>query len=143
MRCGWCRRCCGGIWVSDSSLPPRTWRRCARSRPERPRRTFTAKIVFLRHSLADHTDTLIQMVDRRVSRIPVMGTREQEGFTSRNGFLPTIAAMHNHINQVLATPTKLHNDSRNGVVSGCKEINRLAGLGVRDDPNLELTPGSK
>jgi hypothetical protein len=64
----------------------------------------------------------------------------QLGFTSRKGFLRTIAAMHNQMNQALATPTTLHIDSRNGVVSECKEINRLSGLGVRDDPNLELPP---
>lgn len=48
--------------------------------------------------------------------------------------------MHNQINPALATSTTLHIDSRNGVISECKEINRLSGLGVRDDPNLEAIP---
>jgi hypothetical protein len=48
--------------------------------------------------------------------------------------------VHNQINPALATSTTLHIDSRNGVISECKEINRLSGLGVRDDPNLEVTP---
>jgi hypothetical protein len=61
------------------------------------------------------------------------------GLTSRNGNLRTIAAVHNALNQALASPGALHIESTTGDTSDRCEINRLSRLGVRDDPNLEVT----
>jgi hypothetical protein len=63
-----------------------------------------------------------------------------EGLTSRNRNLRTITAVHNALNQALASPGALHIESRMGDTSDSSEINRLSRLGLRDDPNLEVTP---
>jgi len=61
------------------------------------------------------------------------------GLTSRNGNLRTIAAVHNTLNQALASPGALHIGSRMGDTSDSSEINRLSRLGVRDDPNSQFS----
>jgi hypothetical protein len=48
--------------------------------------------------------------------------------------------VHNALNQALALPGSLHIESRMCETSDSSEINRLSHLGVRDDPDLEVTP---
>jgi hypothetical protein len=46
------------------------------------------------------------------------------------------------MNQAVNTPLIRHIEGRNGVAYDGKEINRVTGLGVRDDPILEAMPSS-
>ena len=80
------------------------------------------------------------MVEDLVSSESFFGNRARFGLTSRNVNLRMIAAVHNALNQALASPGALHIESRMADTSDSCEINRLSRLGVRDDPNLEVTP---
>ena len=62
------------------------------------------------------------------------------GVASRKGSLRTIAAVHNQINQAVATPLSLHIECRKGSFCDSRKINLLPVLGVRDDPSLEAIP---
>jgi hypothetical protein len=54
--------------------------------------------------------------------------RVGDGLVSRNGNLRTIAAVHNALNQALASPIALNLNFENGGTSDSSEINRLSRL---------------
>src|SRR5258708_15384579 len=67
----------------------RNQRRSRFAQRKEPRRSIEL-VSFLRHSLADHTDTLIRMVDRRVSQL--WGRASKQAKTDQ-GALPALAVL--------------------------------------------------
>jgi hypothetical protein len=65
---------------------------------------------------------------------------ELHGVPSRNGILRTIAAAHHQRNQVFAMSLEHPFGSENVRRQILQIISNFLVLGVRDDPNLELTP---